>query len=134
MNSVNNTCIIDDDEVFVYAMKRLIKLKELSKELLHINRVEEALRFLEENQSKSEELPDIILLDINMPVMDGWDFLETYVKIKEKLSKKPKIYMLSSSVTDADLHRALNNPDINGYFTKPLSKTDFNTVFGSKLE
>lgn len=134
MNPIAQTCIIDDDEVFVYAMKRLIKLRALSKELVHHKRVLEALDYLEKNQTKSEELPDIILLDINMPVMDGWDFLEAYLKIKGKLSKKPKIYMLSSSVTDNDLHRALNNPDISGYFTKPLSKTDFNTVFGSHLE
>ena len=67
------------------------------------------------------KIPDIILLDISMPIMDGWDFMDNYAKIKPQLSKKITVYMVSSSINDEDIKRAKAIADITDYVVKPVS-------------
>jgi CheY-like chemotaxis protein len=82
-----------------------------------------ALEKLKSIGNLPQELPDIILLDINMPVLDGWDFLAQFDPYKKVLSKQPKIYMISSSVDDRDMERAEKNENISKYISKPLDET-----------
>ena len=81
---------------------------------------EEALEFMVDNLHNNDELPDIIFLDINMPIMDGFQFMEEYVKIKPELNKKITIYMVSSSVDAVDIERARGISDISDYIIKPI--------------
>ena len=131
MDPVLLTCLIDDDEIFVYAMKKIIKLKQLSLDTITFDRVEKALDYLSEKQSEITAIPDVILLDINLPGEDGWDFIESFEQISAEMIKKPKIYMLSSSANPADQQRALSNKNIENYFVKPLSKENFENIFGT---
>lgn len=129
MYATGITYIIDDDEIFIYAMQRLITVKGLSKELVVFNRVEQAIAHLKENKNNPNLLPDVILLDINLPLSDGWDFIADYGLLKAHLAKQPAIYMLSSSISHEDKTRAEENKDINAYFLKPLSKENFDYIF-----
>lgn len=131
MAKINLTCIIDDDEIFVYAMKKLIHLKNLSHEMIIFDQVEEAIGYLRANHAKAELLPDVILLDINLPILDGWDFLDEYQELNLQMAKSPRIYMLSSSANPVDQKRAESYPAIANYYTKPLSKEAFKAVFES---
>ena len=72
------------------------------------------------NLLNDTELPDVIFLDINMPIMDGFQFMEEYVKIKPELNKKITIYMVSSSVDAVDIERAKSISDISDYIIKPI--------------
>ncbi len=130
MSNVSLTCLIDDDEIFVYAMKKIINLKQLSREMITFDRVEKALDYFSINKNKAVLLPDVILLDINLPGEDGWDFIESFEQISAEMIKKPKIYMLSSSANPADQQKALSNKNIENYYVKPLSKDDFKEIFG----
>lgn len=123
------TCIIDDDEIFVYAMTKLIKLKQLSKQVIVFKRADEAIHYLADNQSNTALLPDIVLLDINLPETNGWDFIAQYQTLKSCLKKLPSIYMLSSSVSHEDRQKAEQLTDISSYFIKPLSKENFSFIF-----
>jgi CheY-like chemotaxis protein len=67
-------------------------------------------------------LPDLILLDINMPVMNGWDFLDLYAALEAELPKKICIVMLSSTVDQADYDRANTYSQVSGFHSKPLTK------------
>ena len=78
------------------------------------------LEFLIDNLDNNEELPDVIFLDINMPIMDGFQFMEEYARIKPKLNKKITIYMVSSSVDPVDMERAKNITEISDYIIKPI--------------
>lgn len=69
----------------------------------------------------NEDFPDIILLDINMPVMDGWEFMEEFKTIQSEISKKINIYIVSSSIAIEDKKKAETFIDIIGYLTKPIS-------------
>ena len=72
-------------------------------------------------------LPDVILLDINMPVMDGLEFMEEFVKVKKGLPFKIKVYMLTSSIVDNDKLKA-ERLGVDGFIIKPLTKKTFETV------
>ncbi len=113
-------CVIDDDKIYIYGLKKLISIKELSPNLIEFYNGKEAIDFLTDPQNLNE-LPDIIFLDINMPVMDGWGFMESFVKIKPQLGKKITIYMVSSSINDDDIQRAKQITDVTDYVIKPIS-------------
>ena len=120
MNSNYNICVIDDDDIYQFTIVKILKSINLDKKISLFSDGEEALEFLIDNLYNNEELPDIIFLDINMPIMDGFQFMEEYVKIKPKLNKKIIIYMVSSSVDPVDIERAKNISDISDYIIKPI--------------
>jgi CheY-like chemotaxis protein len=113
-------CVIDDDKIYIYGLKKLISIKQLSPNLMEFYNGKEAIDFLTDPDNL-DTLPDIIFLDINMPVMDGWGFMESFVKIKPQLGKKITIYMVSSSINDEDIQRAKTISDITDYVIKPIS-------------
>lgn len=121
-------CIIDDDEIYQFTVTRNIESEKLAKKILVFSDGEEAIQFLIDNVSNSTSVPDIIFLDINMPVMDGWQFLEEYVNIKPLLGKKVTIYMVSSSVDEVDIERAKKISDISDYLIKPISPEKLKSV------
>lgn len=113
-------CFIDDDEVYQYTITRSVNTHHLAKKILVFSDGEEAMGFLIDNVANNENLPDVIFLDINMPIMDGWQFLEEYVKLKPSLSKKITIYVITSSVDPVDHAQAQKISDISDYIVKPI--------------
>ena len=120
MNRNFNFCIVDDDDIYQFTIKKTIESLNLAKKIIAFSDGEEALDFMIENLNNDEELPDVILLDINMPIMDGFQFMEEYIQIKPKLDKKITIYMVSSSVDQTDIDRANRISDVSDYIIKPI--------------
>ncbi|MCF4101259.1 response regulator [Gillisia sp. M10.2A] len=114
-------CIIDDDEVYQFTVTRSINAQKLAKKILVFSDGELALQFLSDNIADNENVPDVIFVDINMPVMDGWEFLEEYVNLKPRLTKQITLYMVSSSVDPVDLDRAKKISEISDYIIKPVT-------------
>ena len=75
-----------------------------------------------------EILPDLILLDINMPVMDGWEFMEKMGLLKSKFSKNITVYIVSSSIATADKNKSKTYSDILGYLSKPVTINDLELI------
>lgn len=128
MNNVSIICIIDDDEVYQFTATHSLKSLGVAKKILVFSDGEDAYQFLHDNIGNSNELPDIIFLDIRMPYMDGWAFLEEYTRIKSKLPKKITIYMVSSSVDTSDVERAKSISDVSDYIIKPITSDQFQTL------
>ena len=82
---------------------------------------QEALNEIMSHLGNPEKLPELILLDINMPVMNGWDFLDELEKIKKDIPKIPRVSMMTSSSLDNDMARALNYSNVKEFITKPLT-------------
>ena len=67
-------------------------------------------------------MPDIILLDVNMPIMNGWEFLQAYKSIQHSMPKDIQIFLVTSSVDDADFRYAQQFTTVQDYIVKPISK------------
>jgi two-component system, chemotaxis family, chemotaxis protein CheY len=117
--------LVDDDKIFRLTASKTITSSSLTDRILQFENGEDALTFLKENASNVSELPDYIFLDINMPYVDGWMFLDDYQILKSTLKKDITIYMVSSSIDPRDMSRAKENSDIRGYVLKPVSKEKF---------
>ncbi len=122
--------VVDDDSVFQFTTSRMLKATKLTNNILQFSNGQMALDFLNHHAANPTKLPDIIFLDINMPVTDGWMFLDEFQKMKEKFSKKARIYMVSSSIDPRDLNRARSNPEVSDYVEKPVSLTKFSELLG----
>ncbi|SKC58895.1 response regulator [Ohtaekwangia koreensis] len=117
--------LVDDDKVFQITASRTIMAAQLTDKILQFENGEDALIFLKHHAGDSETLPDYIFLDINMPFVDGWMFLEDYSLFKTNLSKKILIYMVSSSIDPRDVDRAKQNENIREYIIKPVTREKF---------
>ncbi|MEY2924263.1 MAG: hypothetical protein RLZZ337_811 [Bacteroidota bacterium] len=122
--------IVDDDSIFQFSTKVKIQKLELASEIIIFNDCEEILEFLKSDKKKSSI--DIILLDINMPMLDGWDFLEEYAKLQVENDLHHTIYMLSSSINPVDVEKAKNNKWVEDYIIKPIKDEDLGKIFKTK--
>ncbi|AEH00099.1 two-component system response regulator [Lacinutrix sp. 5H-3-7-4] len=120
MNSVQLTCLIDDDPIYIFALKKLFKNLNFSEGFIVYNNGEDAINGLIEITNNGKPFPNLILLDINMPIMDGWQFLDDY--INTSLNKNTPIYITSSSIKESDLKKAKKNTLVRHYINKPLTK------------
>ena len=110
---------IDDDEATNFYNKYIVKKAEVCKENLFFQKAEDALVFFGQ-LTDEDTIPDAIFLDINMPKVDGWEFLKRYSRIK--LKKSPVIIMLTTSLNAYDRQQAEGNPYIHKFLHKPLTK------------
>ncbi|MCX2836905.1 response regulator [Salinimicrobium sp. MT39] len=124
-------CIIDDDRIYVNLVKKIIEIKKLSQNLIIFKNGKEALDYFKAILGNISEnrLPDIIFLDLNMPVMDGWEFLSEFVKIKNNFNKKITLYVVSSSIDPRDLQRAKSFNLVTDYLIKPIELKQFEKIF-----
>lgn len=83
-------------------------------------------------ETGSSDEKTVLLLDINMPTMTGWEFLEEFDKLSENIKMQFQIFMLSSSVDPSDIERATSNPLVTDFIEKPLNKEDLEKMFGVK--
>lgn len=125
MPPIHSLCVIDDDVIYQFAVKLNIRQLELANHVLTFSNGELAKLFFEENLENNEALPEVILLDINMPVMDGWDFLDWFKVVKPQISKKISIFMVSSSIDWRDIEKAKSYDEVSDYLSKPLTDGNF---------
>lgn len=113
-------CVIDDEEINQFILKTIIKNLNSEIRILSYTNGEEALASLSQLQVSDQEMPDIILLDINMPLMGGWQFLDEFIKIKNQTGKKIAIYIISSSSAPEDKKKSKTYSEICGYLRRPV--------------
>jgi CheY-like chemotaxis protein len=119
MNFEKTICIIEDDPNYLLLTKKMIEFTSLFKEILTFPNGKQAFEGLIEWKSKKGAFPDIILLDINMPIWDAWDFLEEFSKIVTDWNGL--IYIITSSIDKVDESKALGYSLVKGYLRKPVS-------------
>lgn len=117
--------LIDDDEVFVFLTKKLIERTHQDVSLSVFTNGQDAIEQLEKISRNQEQLPDMILLDLNMPVMDGWEFLNAYEKIPFSCPEKIHLYIVTSSISPYEVERAKHIPAVKEFIVKPMVKEKF---------
>lgn len=125
MKTVEIIALIDDDETFIYISKRLLKDINNIKQIEVFNNGLDALNYIKLNSKNPKLLPEIIFLDLSMPIMDGWQFLEEFINLNPTDLEKIIIYICSSSISPHDINRAKSISAVTDYIIKPLCKEDF---------
>ncbi|KYG71585.1 response regulator receiver domain-containing protein [Roseivirga ehrenbergii] len=119
MKKIDIACIIDDDPIFVFGAKRMMELANFCNGFMVFQDGKKALEGLAAIIASGNNLPELILLDLNMPVMDGWQFLDEFTKIKT--DKKITLYIVSSSIDNEDFNKAETYEVVSNYIVKPIT-------------
>lgn len=120
--------LIDDDRVFHLISSKIIERSGRPVQIKTTLSAIDALEFLK-GCNRAYDLPDIILLDIRMPEMDGFGFLDVFYTLKFPENKEIIVYLLSSSVDSRDIEKAATYTKLKGFLSKPLKETDLKEIF-----
>lgn len=118
--------VVDDDPIYIQALKNLFTSWKISNPILFFKNGKEAIDFIRVKEASA--LPDILLLDLNMPVMNGWSFIENFTPIAPQLGKNICIYLVTSSIWEEDSKRAEKNKLIKELITKPILQKKFREI------
>lgn len=122
--SLKTIWVVDDDPIYQIIVNKIIKKSELFLSVSSFKNGKYAIDALKKILEKEETLPNIILLDINMPIMDGWEFMDEMNTLKSQIKEPIQIYIVSSSIASEDKNKAKNYPEIIAYLSKPINSND----------
>lgn len=125
---LNSILLIDDDIDCNFFHQRLINKLECAEAIYIAKNGKEAIELLKKEIDGKYLNPDIIFLDINMPIMNGWEFIEEYQNLKEEQKAKIVLIMLTTSLNENDIEKAKNYKDIKGYKNKYLNTDTMNEI------
>ena len=121
MPSYTNVVLIDDDAIDNLINQKIMESNNFAENIQVFKTGQDALDYLQTTEETPDSLPDLIFLDINMPIMDGFQFMEKFEALSETIHEKCKIIMLSSSISPRDIDRAASNRFVKKYLNKPLN-------------
>ncbi|MDF4202444.1 response regulator [Maribacter sp. SA7] len=133
MNQNPLVWIIDDDDISKYVIKRYLNQLAVTKIIDFPDSVQ-PLKLIQDNHNSLDELPDIIFLDLHMPILNGFDFIKDFKAIAPKIDKKINIVMLTSSINAEDVDQAKTFPEISDYFIKPIKHRDLARIMNIELK
>lgn len=133
---IKTVLVIEDDVITRFLTSQILTSENFCENIVEANNGIEAMRYFEnikKEDNPMDILPEVILLDLNMPAMDGWEFFEAFSENFPEFIKKTNIFILSSSINPEDEERALNEPNITAFLFKPLNADEhlniINTFF-----
>jgi len=128
MKTINAICLIDDDPITIFSVKKLIEVTKITQQVISFNNGIEALDYYK--NTSTELFPTLILLDLNMPIIDGWEFINAFSKLE--ISKKTFIYILTSSINPEDIKKVdeydKKHPFSIKHLIKPVTKEKLNEL------
>ncbi|MGI8952372.1 MAG: response regulator [Chitinophagaceae bacterium] len=128
MSKFSKILLVDDDVITVMICKRMFQITDFADEVVSLTNGQDALNYIKNNLHHAEQLPDIIFIDLNMPVMNGWEFLERFKRLRLPENKMPIIYILSSTVDSSDQMKGLSYSFVKNFFSKPLTKEHLQNI------
>ena len=126
----NNVFVVDDDKIHHFIIRKLLESNTIAIEPLFFENGLDAINDLKEKINNGGILPDLILLDINMPILDGWQFLEEFIDLKTKTTMNIVIHIISSSDNSIDIEKAESFKNvIEKYLVKPMTTDAIKNIF-----
>lgn len=114
-----NLLVIDDDDINIFIISKIVEKTGYDVEICAKHNGQLAIDYIKELISENNPLPQLVLIDINMPILNGWEFIEAYEALN--LAVDNDMYMLSSSVYENDIEKAKSYKSVKGFISKPLS-------------
>ena len=127
--NTNTFIIIDDNVIDILTHKIVLKAKLAAPNIVDFTCAQNALQYIEENYSKGIINKTILLLDLNMPGMNGWEFLERFKKLDKKIKSQIKIFIVSFSIDPKNEERSALDPDVELFISKPLNREKLTHLF-----
>ena len=126
--TIDLVMLVDDNDTDNFISKRIIEITKFANRVEVKSSGKSALDYLKENQGSPENLPSLIFLDINMPIVDGFVFLYEFEKFNETVRNKCKVIILSSSDNKRDIDKIVNNNHVIKFITKPLTEVALDEI------
>ncbi|NCI45253.1 response regulator [Sediminibacterium soli] len=126
MKNIDLAWLVDDDKIYTYVMTRQLQQLDCCGKLETFGNGQQAIDALQSNSGNAGELPSLILLDLNMPVLDGWQFLDQFAELR--LSKRVCIYIVSSSIDPLDHDRIQQYNCVANFYVKPVKRDDIQQI------
>ena len=132
-NSLKTVWIIDDDEIYKYGFRKYLSIKSIDVNVFEFSNGREAINYLKDPLNITD-LPDVIFLDIYMPILDGWGFVNEFIELKSEIDKQITLLMVTSSLNYNDIVRARSYPEVTDYIVKPINMREFSAALNFGLE
>ena len=120
-NILNHVLVIDDSRIDRFIVEKLVERAQLAEKIIQKELAREGLDYINECIQNNTGLPGIIFLDINMPEMSGFDFLDEFTGFPEQVTESCIVVMLSSSLNEDDYKKAMSYKAVKMYCNKPIS-------------
>lgn len=114
-----NLLVIDDDDINIFIIKKIVEKTGLDINMVSKGNGQQAIEYIKESVAIPEQFPNLMLIDINMPIMNGWEFIEAYQMLN--IQQSVDMYILSSSVYENDIEKTKSYISVKGFISKPLS-------------
>ena len=118
--------LIDDNEIDIFINQKVLEFNDFAESVINIQAAQEAIDVLQ--KGNEEDIPNVIFLDLNMPIVDGFKFLFEFSKMNELVRSKVKIIVLTSSDNVRDKEKVAANPDVLAYISKPLTDSKLELI------
>lgn len=115
-----NIFLIDDNDIDIVVNTKLLKLANITSRIRSFTNGADALQYIGDNFEELDKYLNVILLDIQMPVLNGFDVFEKFMMFPDEVRKKCKVFLLSSSIDRNDIQKAEDNEEIIKVLEKPL--------------
>ncbi|MFN0291817.1 response regulator [Pedobacter helvus] len=114
-----NLLVIDDDDINIFIISKIVEKTGYDVEICAKHNGQLAIDYIKDLLSNNQPLPHLVLIDINMPILNGWEFIEAFEALN--IPATNDMYMLSSSVYENDIEKAKSYKSVKGFISKPLS-------------
>lgn len=114
-----NLLVIDDDDINIFIISKIVEKTGYDVEICAKHNGQLAIDYIKDLVDSQQALPELVLIDINMPILNGWEFIEAFEALDLKATND--MYMLSSSVYENDIEKAKSYKSVKGFISKPLS-------------